>query len=491
MSQRDLQFVSSGITGLDHVLGGGFLHGGFNLLQGDPGSGKTTSALQFLLSTTARGERGLYISLTETRRDLERTCRSHGWSLDGLEICDLSQSEVNLQQEAQYSVFHPSEVELGEITAEILQRVEVVQPQNVVFDGLSEMRLLARDPLRYRHQILALKHFFEERDTTVLLLDDRSNPIHEIHPESVVGGNIIMEKHLPAYGGATRRLFVSKVRGAAFLDGYHDYEIAEGGVVVHPRLVAAEHHTDFAPEAFGSRLEGLDELVGGGLLAGTTTLMLGPAGVGKSTVTMSYVAAALEQGVKAAVFTFDEVLNTLFDRSEKLCDAGIRQYARNGQLLAKQIDPAELSPGGFADSVRQTVDGGARIVVIDSLNGYTNAMPEARYLTTHLHELFSYLNQRGVVTIMVVAQHGLLQVEGGDIDVSYLADTVLLFRYFETHGEIRQAISVFKKRTGHHERTLRELQIRSDRVTLGAPLCDFRGVLTGVPTYEPRGDTQP
>lgn len=486
MSQGNFEFVSSGITGLDYVLGGGFLLGGFYLLQGDPGSGKTTAALQFLHRGAAAGERGLYVTLTETRRDLERTCRSFGWSLEGIDICDLSQSESSLQADAQYSVFHPSDVELGATTEEILRYVEQVRPQNVVFDGLSELRLLARDPLRYRHQILALKHYFEERGTTVLLLDDRSSPMHEIHPESVVGGNIIMEKHLPAYGGASRRLYVSKVRGADFRDGYHDYAITQDGVVVHPRLVAAEHHETFAPDMLESRLEGLDELIGGGLVAGTTTLMLGPAGVGKSTVTMSYVAAALANGLKAAVFTFDEVLNTLFDRSEKLCAAGIRRYAETGQLLVKQIDPAELSPGGFADAVRRAVDAGARIVVIDSLNGYTNAMPEARYLTTHLHELFSYLNQRGVVTIMVVAQHGLLHVESGNIDVSYLADTVLLFRYFELRGEIRQAISVFKKRTGHHERTLRELHIRHDGVRLGQPLSDFRGVLTGVPTYEPQ-----
>ncbi len=486
MSQDNDGFVSSGIAGLDYVLAGGFLRGGFYLLQGDPGSGKTTAALQFLHAGAEAGGRGLYISLTETGRDLERICRSHGWALEGIDVCDLSQSESRLQADADYSVFHPSEVELGETTDAILRQVEQVRPRLVVFDGLAGLRLLARDPLRYRHQLLALKHYFEERGMTVLLLDDRSSPIHEIHPESVVGGNIIMEKYLPAYGGANRRLWVSKVRGAGFRDGYHDYEIVRGGVVVHPRLVAAEHHGSFAPGMLESRLDGLGELVGGGLPAGTTTLMLGPAGVGKSTVTMSYVAAALENGMKAAVFTFDEVLNTLFDRSEKLCAAGIRRYAESGQLLAKQIDPAEMSPGGFADVVRRAVDGGARIVVIDSLNGYTNAMPEARYLTTHLHELFSYLNQRGVVTIMVVAQHGLLLVEGGQIDVSYLADTVLLFRYFELRGEIRQAISVFKKRTGHHERTLRELQIRHDGVRLGAPLSDFHGVLTGVPTYEPQ-----
>jgi circadian clock protein KaiC len=406
--------------------------------------------------------------------------------LEGLEVCDLSQSENSLKTDAQYSVFHPSEVELGQVTDEILACVERAQPTVVACDGLSELRLLAQDPLRYRHQILALKHFFEERGITVLLLDDRSNPLRDIHPESVVGGNIILEKQLPSYGGASRRLFVSKVRGADFRDGYHDYEISQAGVVVHPRLVAAEHHEEFATEQFSSGIAGLDSLLGGGLAVGTTTLMLGPAGVGKSTVSMQYVAAALGRGVQAAVFTFDEVLRTLFDRSEKLCRNGIRQYAESGQLLARQVDPAELNPGSFADTVRQAVEAGTRVVVIDSLNGYTNAMPEARFVSTHLHELFSYLNQQGVVTIMVVAQHGLLEAETGSVDVSYLADTVVLFRYFETQGEIRQAISVFKKRTGPHERTVRQLFIREDGLSVGEPLSAFRGVLTGVPVYEPQ-----
>jgi circadian clock protein KaiC len=482
-------YISTGVPGLDHILGGGFLREGFYLLQGDPGSGKTTLALQYLLACGRRGERGLYITLTETRGDLERACRSHGWPLDAIEVSDLTRSEFNLGGDSQYIVFHPSEVELGETTRQILAEVERTRPRHVVFDGLSELRLLAADPLRYRRQLLALKHVFEERKTTALLLDDRTNPMGEIRPESLVGGNIVMEKSLPGYGGARRRLYVTKVRGADFRDGYHDYEIARGGVVVHPRLIAAEHHERFEPEIMSSGVANLDLMLHGGLQAGTTTLLLGPAGVGKSTVAMQFVARALNEGRRAAVFTFDEVIDTLFARSEKLCLDGIRQYLKDGQLHAQQVDPAELSPGGFADKVSRVVEGGAKVLVIDSLNGYLSAMPEERFLTTHLHELFAYLNQQGVMTLIVVAQHGLLLANAAELDVSYLADTVLLLRYFEVDAQIRQAISVFKKRVGPHERTLRELLITNDGVRVGEPLRGFRGILTGVPQYE--GETRP
>lgn len=482
-------YIPSGVPALDHILGGGFLREGFYLLQGDPGSGKTTLALQFLIECSRGGERGLYITLTETRKDLELACRSHGWSLDSIEVCDLTRSDFNVSGESQYIVFHPSEVELGETTRQIIAEVERTKPRYVVFDGLSELRLLAADPLRYRRQLLSLKHYFEAQKTTVLLLDDRSNPMGQIQPESLVGGNIIMEKYLPGYGGARRRLHVTKVRGADFRDGYHDYEIVHGGVVVHPRLIAAEHHERFQPEVLSSGIPNLDRMLEGGLQAGTTTLLLGPAGVGKSTVGMQFVARALTEGRRAAVFTFDEVIETLFSRSEKLCLKGIRQYLENGQLHAQQVDPAELSPGGFADKVSRVVEAGARVIVIDSLNGYLSAMSEERFLTTHLHELFAYLNQQGVVTVVVVAQHGLIMGNAAELDVSYLADTVLLLRYFEVGAEIRQAVSVFKKRTGPHERSLRELLITNHGVQVGEPLRDFRGIMTGVPQYE--GTTVP
>lgn len=482
--------VPTGVPGLDQVLVGGYLREGFYLIQGDPGSGKTTLALQYVLDRAAAGERCLYISLTESRRDFENTCRSHGWSCDAFELCDLTHSAANLAGQSEASIFHPSETELGETTRAILEAVENAKPQHVVFDGLSEMRLLSGDALRYRRQLLSMKEFFAERRVTVLLLDDRSSSFGEIQPESLVGGSLVLERHLPVYGRARRRLFVTKVRGSAFREGYHDYEISRGGVTVHPRLVAAEHHDRFSAELTASGITNLDAMLKGGLSSGSTTLMLGPAGVGKSTIAMQFVVNALRGGRTAAVYLFDEVLETLFERSDKLCcgqDGGIRQFVADGLLHAQQVDPAEMTPGAFAHEVRRVVDHGAKVVVIDSMNGYLNAMPEERYLTTHLHEMFSYLNQKGVTTIMVVAQHGMVlgaTHTADQIDVSYLADTVLLFRYFEARGEIQQALSIFKKRTGRHERSLRQLTISEDGVRVGDPLREFRGIMTGVPIYE-------
>jgi circadian clock protein KaiC len=483
------ELITTGVPGLDHVLHGGFLCHGFYLVQGDPGAGKTTLALQFVLHRLAAGERCLYITLTESRRDLENACASHGWSLDGIEICDLSKSAANLVSEPEVSVFHPSETELGETTQAIFDAVARTRPQNIVFDGLSEVRLLSGNPLIYRRQLLALKDYFADQQATAVLLDDRSSTFGELQPESLVGGNVVLERIMPEYGTARRRMYVTKVRGGNFRGGYHDYEIVRGGVLVHPRLVAAEHHARFERDAKPSGVANLDSMLGGGLTTGSTTLLLGPAGVGKSTIAMLYAVAALKAGNKAAVYVFDEVLDTLIERSEKLClnqEGGIRAFIQEGLLHAQQVDPAELSPGAFAHEVRRVVNDGARVVIIDSLNGYLNSMPEERFLTTHLHELFSFLNQNGVITIMVVAQHGLSLGGGptGDLDVSYLADTVLLLRYFEARSQILQAISVFKKRTGPHERTLRELRISSSGVTVGEPLTEFRGIMTGVPNYE-------
>jgi circadian clock protein KaiC len=475
--------VSSGVAGLDLILGGGFVPQGFYLLQGDPGAGKTTIGLQFLLAGHARGERGLYITLTETRNDLEHACRAHGWSAEHIQICDLTRTDFGADRDSQYVMFQPSEVEFGETARHILQEVERYEPVRVVFDGLSELRLLAPDPLRYRRQLLSMKSFFEAKHITALVLDDRTSPAGHLDPESLVGGNIVLEKYLPGYGGARRRLHVSKIRGAGFMDGYHDYQIDYSGVVVHPRLVASEHHIPFDAAELPSEIANLDEMMHGGLSFGTTTLLMGPAGVGKSTVAMQYAASALKMGMKAAVFTFDEVLATLFARSEKLVGHGIRGYIDSGHLHAKQVNPAALSPGGFSQQVRQDVENGARVVIIDSLNGYLSAMPEERFLTTHLHELFAYLNQRGVVTIVVVAQHGLVMMGASELDVSYLADTVLLFRYFESDARIHQAISVFKKRTGSHDRSLRELSITTAGLHIGKPLEGFHGIMTGVPHY--------
>lgn len=480
-------FVSTGVAGLDLILGGGFLRAGFYLLQGDPGAGKTTVALQFLREGQRLGASVLYVTLTETYSDLARACESHGWSLEGIQVCDLTATAADTASE--YMMFKPSEVEMGETARRILEEVEKRKPTRVVFDGLSELRLLAADALRYRRQLLGLKAFFEQQQITALLLDDRTSPIGQLDPESLVGGNIVLERLLPGYGGARRRIYVTKVRGADFWDGYHDYEICAEGVVVHPRLIAAKHQREFEARQILSGIENLDALLSGGLDYGTTTLLLGPAGAGKSTLAMQYVAAALSGGLKAAVFTFDEVLATLVARSEKLVANGIGQYIQSGALHAKQVDPAELSPGAFAHEVQERVRDGARVVVIDSLNGYLSAMPEERFLTTHLHELFAYLNQNGMVTIVVVAQHGLLMASNSELDVSYLADTVLVFRYFEADAQIRQSVSVFKKRTGVHERALRELRITEQGLRIGPPLRGFRGIMTGVPEYH--GTTQP
>jgi circadian clock protein KaiC len=483
------KYVPTGVPGLDDVLMGGFLREGFYLVQGDPGSGKTTIALQYVLDRIKAGESCLYITLTESRRDLENTCAAHGWTLEDVDVCDLTKSAANMAGEPESSVFHPSETELGETTQAIFTAVEKAKPKHVVFDGLSEMRLLSGSPLVYRRQLLAMKDYFVERHSTVLLLDDRSSPFGEVHPESLVGGNIVFERTLPQYGRARRRMFATKVRGANFREGYHDYEIVQGGVVIHPRLVAAEHHEKFTRETLPSGVTNLDVMLAGGLATGSTALMLGPAGVGKSTIAMQFAISAMKAGRKAAVYMFDEVLDTLVERVEKLCLAkqgGLRAYMSEGLLHAQQVDPAEMSPGAFAHEVRRVVEGGAKVIIIDSLNGYLNAMPEERFLTTHLHEMFSFLNQKGILTIMVVAQHGMIVGGGiaGDVDVSYLADTVLLFRYFEASGEIKQAVSVFKKRTGEHERTLRELSISATGVAVGESLKEFRGVMTGVPQFE-------
>jgi len=482
------RFVSTGIAGLDEVLCGGFVRGGLALLQGEPGTGKTTLGLQFLFDGAARGQRGMYVSLTEDRRDIERICAAHGWDITRIEVADMTRNDFNQPRDADYLMFQPTEVELGETTRQIVKEIERVEPQRLIFDGMSELRLLAAEPLRYRRQLLALKQYFDQHNITVLLLDDRTQPLDGIGPESLVGSNLIFERTLPDYGGMRRRLVVTKVRGETFRHGYHEYEIEPGGIVVHPRVVASGHSTGFERTKLASAVPNLDTMLSGGLHSGTTTLLLGPAGVGKSTCAMTFVAAALKAGDAAAVFTFDEVLANLFERTRKLCDERIEAYIDSGQLHAQQIDPAELGPGAFARQVKDLVDRGTKVVLIDSLNGYMSAMPDERFLVTHLHELFTFLNERGIVTVVTVAQHGLLAGPHDDLDVSYLADTVLLLRYFEANAEIRQAISVFKNRIGPHERMLRELLIDSSGVRVGEPLHDFEGILTGVPTY--RGRTQ-
>jgi circadian clock protein KaiC len=477
--------LATGSAGLDDVLNGGLPANRLYLVEGDPGTGKTTMALQFLLEGARRGEPVLYVTLSETKEELTAVASSHGWSLDGVSLHELVPPEESLKTETQYTIFHPSEVELGETTRAVIEEVERIQPRRVVFDSLSEMRLLARDPLRYRRQILALKQFFAGRRSTVLLLDDRTSNDADLQVQSIAHGVLMLEQVELDYGAERRRLRVSKLRGSRFRGGFHDFTIRTGGIEVFPRLVAANRHREFKAEAVESGVVELDALLGGGLDRGTATLVLGPAGCGKSSLAAHFAAAAAKRGERAATFIFDEGVNIYLNRAAGL-GTGLRAEVEAGRLTLQQVDPAELSPGEFAHAVCAAVErDGARLVVIDSLNGYLQAMPDERFLTAQMHELLTFLNQQGVVTIMVMAQHGLMGAGmSSPVDVSYLADTVVLLRYFEAMGAIRRAISVVKKRTGRHEDTIRELRLSASRgVEVGEPLTAFRGVLTGVPVF--------
>ena len=430
----------------------------------------------------------MYVTLSETEEELRDVARAHGWSLDGITICDLQTAEESLKADSQYTLFHPSEVELSETTRTVLETVEKVRPARVVFDSLSEMRLLARDSLRYRRQILALKHFFTGRRCTVLLLDYGSGSAGDFQLQSLTHGVVGFEQTAPGYGGQRRRLRVQKMRGIKFIDGYHDYLIRTGGMQVFPRLVAADHPQEAKPEAIASGVAELDALLGGGIERGTSTMLLGPSGVGKSTVTAQYVAGAGRRGERSVVYTFDESPLTWVGRAERL-GMGMEALRAAGLVTVRQVDPAELTPGELAEDVRKNVESGCRVVVLDSLNGYRNAMPEENFLTLHLHEMLSYLNQHGVLTLLVMAQYGILGDLASPVDLSYLADTVILLRYFEAHGQVRQAISTVKKRTGSHERSIRELRIGRDGVRVGRELREFQGVLSGQLGYT--GGTQP
>ncbi len=477
--------MGTGIEGLDNILEGGFPANRIYLIEGDPGTGKTTLALQFLMEGARRGEPGLYITLSETKEELQAVAESHGWTLEGFTIHELLPTASSLNPESQYTIFHPSEIELGETTNAVLEEVERIKPRRVVFDSLSEMRLLAHEALRFRRQILALKQYFAGQQSTVLLLDDNvANRQEERQVHSIAHGVVELEHLAIEYGAERRRLRVVKLRGARFRGGYHDFNIETGGVRVFPRLVAAEHRQQFAKESVTSGAAELDALVGGGLDRGTSTLIIGPAGSGKSTVAAQFAASSAERGEKASVFIFDEIRETYIARAEGI-GTQMSRFLDKGLITIQQVDPAEMTPGEFAHLVRGCVDNdGARVVIIDSLNGYLNAMPEERFLTIQMHELLTYLNQQGVVTIVIMAQHGFLGTAMvTPVDVSYLADTVMLLRYFEASGAIRRAISVVKKRTGSHERTIRELDITSGGIHVGEPLKDFQGVLTGVPLY--------
>lgn len=484
---------ATGVPGLDDILRGGFPANCLYLIAGSPGTGKTTLAMQFLLEGARLGERCLYVTLSESRAEIEKVSRSHGWDISKIELSELVPSEHNLSPDAQITVFNPSEMELGETTQAMIAAVNEHKPDRVVLDSLSELRLIAQNPLRYRRQVLALKQFFGGHECTVLMLDDRTGGLEDDHLQSIAHGVVHLEQLANQYGAERRRLRVSKMRGVSFRGGYHDFAIRRGGLDVYPRLVAAEHSASFPDEDVGSGNEELDKLLCGGLPRGTSTLLLGGAGTGKSSVATQFVMAAVARGERAAMFVFDETIGTLRTRSRKLgmpLDDAIEQ----GRLSVQQIDPAELSSGELATIVRRAAEGTdalgipATMIVVDSLNGYLNAMPEEKFLTAQLHELLSYLGQRGIVTILTVSQSGMVGTMTSPVDTTYLADNVLLFRFFEAGGGIHRAISVVKKRSGDHERTIRELTTNAGGIVIGEPLRNFRGILTGVPTSVGRSD---
>jgi circadian clock protein KaiC len=477
--------LSTGIAGLDDILHGGLAKGFLYLVEGSPGAGKTTLALQFLIEGARHGESGLYISLAESEVELRHVADSHGLNLDNVTICKISPPELLGGSGQPYTVFQPAEVELADVVETILAKVSEIKPSRVVIDSMSELRMVARDSLRYRRQVLSLKQFFEGRDCTTLLLDERFRDHQESQVQTIAHGVIILEVLPREYGITRRRLEVLKVRASSFRQGYHDYVIAKGGLCVFPRLVSGEHRADPVPqENLTSGIAELDSLFCGGVQRGTSTLVVGPTGCGKSTICAQFVNSAAARGEKSAVYTFDETRQSFRDRSRSL-GLDLDSYLDSKVIHLEQVDPAELSPGEFIDRIRRGVEReGWRIVVIDSLNGLMNSMSEERALIMQLHEALSYLNQVGVATFLVLAQYGLLGSGlSSPTDVSYLADNVLLLRYFEAAGEVRQALSVMKRRSGPHERSIREMRISNTGVMIGDPLKNFMGVLTGTPEY--------
>ena len=476
--------ISTGVAGLDQILSGGFPAHRLYLLEGAPGTGKTTLAIQFLLAGRERGERSLYVTLSETKDELSDVAESHGWSLQGLDLYELEATEQRLKPEEEYTVFRPEDAELSNTIEDVYQQVERLRPTRVVFDSVSEMRLLARDPLRYRRQILSLKQFFTGRHCTVLLLDDMTATDHDLQLQSISHGIISLARLGQEYGPSRRQLNVTKLRGAPFQDGRHDYVIVKGGLVVFPRLVAAEHRDNHGRSEFPSGIANLDKQLGGGLHRGTSILIIGPAGSGKSTLAAAYLRVAAERGEYAAAYVFEESRETLIARMASL-SMDLHQHVESGKIKIQQIAPAELCPGQFIHQLQQDVEhGGASVVVIDSLNGYLNAMPNERFLMVQMHELISYLREKGVLTFLVMAQHGLVGAAiQSPVDISYLADTLILLRFFEFGAAIKRAISILKHRKGAHEDTIREFRLTSEGIHIGPRLRNFQGVLTGVPVY--------
>ena len=472
--------VSTGLASLDAILDGGLVRRRINLIEGTPGTGKTTIGLQFLLAGKAKGDKTLYITLSETAEELAAVAQTQEWNMEGIEIFELGPPDDAAHAQ---SVFHSSEVELGETTRLMFQKIDALKPARLVLDSLSEMRLLAQSPLRYRRQILALKQYLARKEVTVLLLDDMTAETHDLQVHSIAHGVITLEQMALEYGAERRRLRVRKMRGVRFAGGYHDYIIRTGGLEVFPRLIAVEPTERHHKEIVRSVSDQLDQMLGGGLQRGTSTLLIGPAGSGKSSIALSYLIAAAKRGEHSSLFAFDETLASIYDRSAGMGMA-LEPFVRGGKVIVEQINPAEMSPGEFTQMVCRSVERQqARVVVIDSLNGLMNAMPEERHLILQVHELLTYLSQRGVLTILVIAQHGMVGMMQSPLDLSYLSDNVLLLRYFEAQGKLRKAISVMKKRVGSHEESIRELRISNSGVQVGEPLTEFQGILTGVPNY--------
>ncbi len=473
-------FISTGVAGLDAILAGGLTKDRLYLLEGDPGTGKTTMALQFLVEGARQGEPVLYITLAENEVELRAVARSHGMPMEGITVHEIIPAESVLDPDEQYTVFHPSEVELGETNQHILSQIDKLSPTRVVLDSLSELQLLAGSALRYRRHVLALKQYFAKRACTALFLDDKTAVGGDQQVRSIAHGVISLQQEESGYGAERRVLRVLKYRGINFRRGPHDYVIVAGGVVAYPRIVAAESREISARNQVRSGLDTLDALLGGGVEEGSSTLVSGPPGAGKSSLAAQFVKAVTGRGQKAAMFVFEEAINTLLNRADGI-GLDLRQPLAAGLLTVVQIDPAELSPGQFAHAVCKAADEGAKVIVIDSLNGYMNAMPEARFLTTHLREVLTYLGQRGVATFLIGVQQGIIGQMGSSVDVSYLADNVLLLRYYEANGAVHKALSVFKKRGSEHETTLRSFDITRQGIKVGPVLKDFRGILTGVP----------
>ncbi len=475
--------AATGIKGLDDILGGGLPTKRLHLIEGEPGAGKTTLALQFLMAGARAGERVLYITLSETEEELREGAASHGWTLEGIDIFELKAVEQRALG-GDTSLFHPGEIELGEAMKTLLEEVRRRDPQRVVFDSLSEIRLLAQQPLRYRRQILALKQHFASKQCTVLLLDDRTADANDKQIMSIAHGAIFLEQHSPAFGTERRRLRVSKMRGHGYHGGFHDYTIARGGLQVFPRLIAAQHRVD---ESAGiaritSGNADLDQMLHGGLGRGTSTLVSGPPGSGKSSLVASFALESAKRGERAVVYLFDETPNTFLARSAAM-GLAIRPHVDAGTIALRQVDPAELSPGEFVHGVYDEVEAGARFIAIDSLSGYLNAMPEEKFLVVLLHELLTFLAQRETLVFLVAPQHGFIGTLESSIDISYLADTVILTRYFEANGSVHNAISIMKQRNGPHEKTIREFTLGQGGLAVGQPLTRFRGVLSGTPQF--------